>query len=56
MATDTSQDQRKALEDSEREAARQQPGTFEDKNLEDKVVTIPPVGPDAKPIRGLDPT
>ncbi len=55
MATNTAPDQRQALEDSEREAARQQPGTFEDKNLQDKVVEIPPTGPDAKPIRGLDP-
>ena len=55
MTPSSSQDQRKALEDSERDAARQQPGTFKDENLEDKIVEIPPVGPDAKPIRGLDP-
>ena len=48
-------DPRDALESSEREASRQQPGSFKDEAMEDKVVEIPPVGPDEKPIRGLDP-
>ena len=47
--------QREALEDSERDASRQQPGSFKDEAMKDKVVEIPPVGPDEKPIRGLDP-
>lgn len=58
MATPTTQsprDQREALEQSEREASRQQPGSFRDEAMEDKIVEIPPVGPNEQPIRGLDP-
>lgn len=47
--------QREALEQSERDASRRQPGSFKDEAMDDKVVEIPPVGPDEKPIRGLDP-
>lgn len=47
--------QREALEDSEREASRKQPGSFKDEAMDEKIVEIPPVGPDEKPIRGLDP-
>jgi hypothetical protein len=48
-------DQRQALEDSERAASEKQPGSFKDEAIDEKIVEIPPVGPDAKPIRGLDP-
>lgn len=47
-------DQREALEQSEREANRQQPGSFRDDAMDDKIVEIPPVGPDKQPIHGLD--
>jgi hypothetical protein len=46
--------QREALEESEKKANEQQPGSFKDKETAEKVVTIPPAGPDKKPIRGLD--
>jgi hypothetical protein len=47
-------DQRKALEDSEREATTQQPETFRDRSNAKKQVEI---GPDMTddPIRGIDP-
>ncbi|MEO7056067.1 MAG: hypothetical protein ABI281_13365 [Caldimonas sp.] len=48
-------DQRRALEESERAASETQPGSFKDEAIDEKIVEIPPVGPDAKPIRGLDP-
>ena len=58
MATNQPQtprdDQREALEQSEREANEQQPGSFRDDAMADKIVEIPPVGPDERPIRGLD--
>lgn len=47
--------QRDALEKSERDASRNQPGSYKESATEDKVVEIPPVGKDKKPIRGLDP-
>ena len=45
--------QRKALEDSERKAAEEQPGSFKDEAIEDKQVEI---GPDMAddPIKGID--
>ncbi len=43
------------LEDSEQRASEEQPKSFDERNLTDKVVTIPPKGPGKKPIRGLDP-
>lgn len=48
------QAQRKALEDSEREAARKQPGSYKEEASDDKIVEI---GPDLKddPIKGMDP-
>jgi len=49
------EDQREALKDSQRKATEEHPTTFRDESNEDKVVEIPPVGPDEKPIRGLDP-
>jgi len=47
-------DQREALKESEKKANEQQPGSFKDKETDEKVVEIPPAGPDKKPIRGLD--
>ena len=51
----SSRDQRQALEDSERKASEGQPGNFKDSAIDDKVVEIPPIDKDGKPIRGLDP-
>jgi hypothetical protein len=49
-----SDNQRDALEDSEKEAASDQPGSFKDKATAEKIVEV---GPDMteSPIRGLDP-
>ena len=47
--------QREQLRQSERAATEQEPANFRDAANESKVVEIPPTGPDAKPIRGLDP-
>lgn len=47
-------DQRQALQRSEEKAAKDQPGSFDEEALTDKVVKIPPIGKDKKPIRGLD--
>ena len=47
--------QREELRRSERAATEQEPANFRDESNESKVVEIPPTGPDAKPIRGLDP-
>jgi hypothetical protein len=46
--------QREALNESEKKAAEKQPGSYKEKETEDKVVEIPPTGPDERPIRGLD--
>lgn len=48
-------DQRKQLEESERQAAEPQPKSFRDEAMDDKVVEIPPVDKVDKPIQGLDP-
>jgi hypothetical protein len=50
----TTGNQREALNESEKKANEKQPGSFKDKETADKVVEIPPSGPDKKPIRGLD--
>ena len=50
----SSGDQRQALEESEKKANEQQAGSYKDKETAEKVVEIPPAGPDKKPIRGLD--
>jgi hypothetical protein len=47
--------QREQLRQSERAATEQEPANFRDVSNESKVVEIPPVGKDEKPIRGLDP-
>jgi hypothetical protein len=46
--------QREALEQSEKKASEKQPGSYKEEETEDKVVEIPPTGPDKRPIRGLD--
>lgn len=46
--------QREALKESEAKASERQPGSFKEKATEDKIVEIPPSGPDRNPIRGLD--
>ena len=51
---ETGQGPRKALEESERKAARKQPQNYKDKATDEKQVEI---GPDVTdtPIRGIDP-
>jgi hypothetical protein len=46
---------RKALQQSEKDASQSQPGSFNDKALTDKIVEIAPLGRDQAPIEGLDP-
>jgi hypothetical protein len=46
--------QREALNESEKKAKEQQPGSYKEEETADKVVEIPPSGPDERPIRGLD--
>ena len=46
--------QREALNEAQKKANEQQPGSYKEKETDDKVVEIPPKGPDKKPIRGLD--
>ena len=48
-------DQHEALAQSERRATETEPANFRDQANAEKVVEIPPAGPDEKPIRGLDP-
>ncbi len=48
-------EQRQALNDSEKKASEKQPGSYKEEATAEKVVEIPPTGPDEKPIRGLDP-
>ena len=50
----SSGNQREALKESEKKASEKQPGSFKDRETEEKVVEIPPTGPGKKPIRGLD--
>ena len=38
----------------QKKASEQQPGSYKEKETDDKIVEIPPKGPDKKPIRGLD--
>ena len=47
-------DQREALNESQKRASEQQPGSYKEKETDEKIVEIPPKGPDEKPIRGLD--
>ena len=52
--TPPAHDQREALNESQKRANEQQPGSYKEKETDDKVVEIPPKGPQEKPIRGLD--
>ena len=52
--TPPARDQREALNESEKKANEHQPGSYKEQETDDKVVEIPPKGPDEKPIRGLD--
>ncbi|MEO8525579.1 MAG: hypothetical protein ABI460_12720 [Caldimonas sp.] len=46
--------QRQALNESEKKASEKQPGSYREEATAEKVVEIPPAGPNEKPIRGLD--
>lgn len=47
--------QRDALLESERNAAKEQPKSFQDEAITDKVVEIDPLGkPESPPIKGID--
>ena len=46
--------QREALNESQKKANEKQPGSYKEEETDDKVVEIPPTGPDERPIRGLD--
>ena len=52
--TQDSNGPRDALNEAQKKANEQQPGSYKEKETDDKVVEIPPKGPDEKPIRGLD--
>jgi hypothetical protein len=52
--TPPARDQRQALNESEKKANEQQPGSYKEQETDDKIVEIPPKGPQQKPIRGLD--
>lgn len=54
-ATNADDAERKALEDSEREASITQPENFKEVATGEKIVEIPPVDKDEAPIKGLDP-
>ena len=53
--TPSAANQRKALNASEKKASETQPGSYKEEATEEKIVEIPAAGPQAKPIRGLDP-
>ena len=42
----------KRSKESEKKAKEQQPGSYKEEETADKVVEIPPTGPDERPIRG----
>jgi hypothetical protein len=46
--------QREALNEAQKKANEQQPGSYKEEETDEKIVEIPPKGPDEKPIRGLD--
>lgn len=46
---------RDALQQSEKKASENQPGSFNEGALTDKIIEIPPLGTDQAPIKGLDP-
>lgn len=53
--TATLDQQRDLLEESEERASEDQPKSFDERNLTDKVVEIPPKETTEQPIKGLDP-
>lgn len=56
QAENPTDDQRDALAQSEKEASEQQPRSYDERNVEDKVVQINPPDPNSdKSIQGLDP-
>jgi hypothetical protein len=54
MTTPPASDQREALNEAQKKANEQQPGSYREKETDDKIVEIPPKGPDKRPIHGLD--
>ena len=46
--------QREALNEAQKKANEEQPGSYKEQETDDKIVEIPPKGSDEKPIRGLD--
>jgi hypothetical protein len=52
--TPSAANEREALNASEKKASEKQPGSYKEKATDEKIVEIPPTGPQAKPIRGLD--
>ncbi len=55
QATPDGSKERKALEQSEKKASENQPGSFREDAETDKIVEIPPLDQDSAPIKGLDP-
>jgi hypothetical protein len=49
-------DERLALEKSEKKASEQQPGSFKDEATKEKVVEVLPIDPQSSAIKGIDPT
>ena len=54
QASDGASKQRESLKDSERKANEKQPGSFKERETDEKIDGVPPAGPGKKPIRGLD--
>jgi hypothetical protein len=50
-----SADQRKALNDSEKKASEQQPGSYKQDATDDKVVEVGPIDKKDSAIKGIDP-
>jgi len=50
-----SADQRKALNDSEKRASEQQPGSYKQDATDDKVVEVGPIDKKDSAIKGIDP-
>ena len=49
------QSQRQALNDSERQAERERPQNYKDKETQEKIVEVLPIDGDGTPIEGIDP-
>ena len=48
-------DQREALNESERQAERERPQNYKDKETHEKIVEVLPIDGDGTPIKGIDP-